>query len=489
MNRLGVLLWMPWVASARYARLLAVLFVGSALIVACAMAITGEAHAHRVIFILVLGFAVWSLWGSYLGANLMLVRSARDLCLPRMQRDADLSLLLFAVISLGLPTALCWVLGTTPLLAAAVFTAAAALGLAYLLLPLWIGLPLLMAAIFTIMTHGLNESLWACWGTAAVLAGVDVFRWWQLCTATEVPRDGMRAAAVFYCYRQDAMANGGWFGFAQRFLPERVTLPLHAALKGVGPRHIVGSIRFALGGYGMPKPFASRLRDIGRLLAFVWVFVLFSLLAPLLASPTPSDSQLLIVHWVSPLLTFGSLLTCCVAVNVFAGRARSLWRKPDAELPLLALLPGLGNGASGKRSVVTALLAPPVIFLACTCAVLCIATLALHASAWAYVSLVLCCAGALVLVVAVTLASLAGRPMHTVEYVLLYFALLVLSALLLVKAMPTDQYHGPHPGLIGVVPVWMLVLWGLYLTVLAVLAMHGGRALRERPHAFQANAR
>jgi hypothetical protein len=489
MNRLDALLVMPWVASPRYARLLTVLFIGGALIVACAMAITGEAHVHREIFIFVLGFAVWSLWGSCLGSNLMLVRSARDLCLPRMQHDADLSLLLFAVLSLALPAVLCWMLGVAPLLAAAVFAAAAALGFAYMLLPLWIGFPLLMALVFVVMTHGLNEPVLACWGAAAALTGVDLLRWWQLRTATEVPRDGMRAAALFYCYRRDAMANGGWYSFTQKLLQERVTVPLHARLKDIGPGHVVGSIRFALGGYGMPKPFASRLQDIGRLLVFVWMFVLCCLLAPLLASPTPAGgARGTLLHWGSPLLTFGAVMTCCIAVNVFAGHARALWRKSDAELPLLALLPGLGTGASGKRSAVTALLAPPGVFLACTCAVLCIATLALHATGWAYASLALCCTGALVLTAAVTLASLCGRPMHTAEYVLLYIVQLVLSMLLLVKAMPTDQYHGPHPGLIGVVPVWLLVLWSIYLLVLAVLAVHGAHELRKRPHAFLASA-
>lgn len=486
MNRVNTLLLMPWVASARYARLLAVLFVGAALFVAFALAAAGETHTHRAAFILVLGFGVWSLWGSYLGANLQLARNARDLCLPRMQRDADLSLLVFAVLSLGVPTAACWILGAAPVLASAVFVVAAALGLAYMLLPLWIGFPLVMAAALGIMTHGLGDHVSTWWGLAALLAGFDAFRWWQLRTAPAIPREGMGAAAVFFCYRQDAMANGGWFGFAQRFLQERVTLPPHADLKGVGPRHAVASVRFALGGFGMPKPFASRLQDIGRLLACVWVFVLFGLLAPLLASPAAAGDQ--VVHWLSPLLTFGGLLTCCVAVNVFAGRTRSLWCRTDAELPLLALLPRLGHAASGKRSTLTASLAPPAVFLVCTCAILCIATLALHATAWAYASLVLCCAGALVLIVAVTLASLGGRPMHTVEYVLLYAAQAVLSGLLLIRAMPTDQYHGPLPTPFGVVPAWLLALWGIYLVVLAILAVHGARGLRERPHAFLANA-
>jgi hypothetical protein len=486
MNRVHLLLTMPWVASAKYSRLLAVLFVGGALIFAAVLAVIGGAHAHRAAFILVV-CAVWALWSSYLAANIQLARNARDLCLPRIPHDADLSLLLFAALSVVVPTAVCWMLGAAPLLAAAVFTVAAALGLAYMLLPLWIGVPLVMAMVLGMMTHGLAGHVSEWWGLAAVLAGFDVFRWWQLRTATAVRREGMRAAAVFCAYRPDAMRNGGWRSVTNMFLQDGVA-PRYMDLKDLGPRRSVSSLRFALGGFGMPKPFASRLLDIARLLAFVGVFALIALWGPLLDSSTPTGrSQQIVLHWLSPVLTFVALLTSSVAVNVFAGRARLLWRKTDAELPLLALLPGLGGTAPGKRSTVMALLAPPAVFLACTCTLLCIAAVVLHTTPWAYLSLVLCCAGALVLIVAVVLASLCGGPMHIVEYVLLYAAQLVLSALVLIKAMPTDQYHGPHPELIGVVPAWLLVLWGLYLIVLAILAMHGARALRKRPHAFLAN--
>ena len=492
MNRLDALLVMPWVASAKYARLLAVLFVGIALIIAVAFVVTGDTHDHRIAFILALGFAVWALWSSFLAANLQLARNARDLCLPRIPRDADLSLLLFAALSVAVPTGICWMLGATPLLAAAVFTVAAALGLAYMLLPLWIGVPLVMAIVLDIMTHGLMTHdvaghVSTLWGLAAVLAGFDVFRWRQLRTAIVVRREGMGAAAVFYCYRPDAMRNGGWRSVTNMFLQDGAA-PRYMDLKDLGPRRIVTSLRFALGGFGMPKPLASRLLDIARLLAFVGVFALIALWGPLLDSPTPTgSSRQIVLHWLSPVLTFGAILTCAVAVNVFAGRTRLLWRKTDAGLPLLALLPGLGGAPSGKRFTVMALLAPAAVFLACTCAVLCITAVVLHTTPWAYGSLVLCCVGALVLIVAVVLASLGDKPMHIVEYVLLYIVQLVLSSLVLIHAMPTDQYHGPHPELIGVVPTWTLALWGLYLIVLVILAMHGARALRKRPHAFLAN--
>lgn len=485
MNRVYALLVMPWVASAKYARWLAMLFVGVASIGALALAATGESHAHRTVFIIVLACAVWSLWGSYLGANLQLARNARELCLPRMQRDADFSLLLFAVLSLSVPIALCWALGASPLLAAAVFIAAAASGLAYMLLPIWMGLPLVMAGVMVMLTNGLGANASTWWAAAAALTAFDVLRWWQLRSATTVARDGLGAAAVFWCYRQDAMANGGWSGFAQRLLQERATVPAHMERMDVGPRHASDSIRFALGGVGMPKPFASRLRDIGRLLAYVVAFALFALLVPLVTEPVAAGEW--VVHWLSPLLTFACLLACCTAVTMFAGRTRAMWRETDAELPLLALLPGLGDADSGKRATLTALFGPPIVFLACTCVVLCISTLALHTKPWAYVAIVLSCAGALMLIVAVTLASLGDRPMHTAEYVLLYIVQLVLSMLVLMKAMPTDQYSGPHPEQFGVIPVWLLVVWGIYLLVLTILAVHGARELRERPHAFLPN--
>jgi hypothetical protein len=72
--------------------------------------------------------------------------------------------------------------------------------------------------------------------------------------------------------------------------------------------------------------------------------------------------------------------------------------------------------------------------------------------------------------------------------VLLYCAFTALASLVLSISLPADQYHGAHPELIGVVPAWLLVLWGAYLLVLAVLAVHGARELRKRPHAFLANA-
>lgn len=82
MNRLHVLLMMPWLSPAKFARLLAMLFVCSALIVAVALAATGGTHVHRNAFILVLGLVLWSLWSSRLAANLQQSVHARSCTTP-----------------------------------------------------------------------------------------------------------------------------------------------------------------------------------------------------------------------------------------------------------------------------------------------------------------------------------------------------------------------------------------------------------------------
>lgn len=492
MNRVHVLLVMPWVASPLYTRLIAALAVGGALAVAVVIALAGWMHAyadwqHALIF--ALGFAVWMLWSSYVATSLQLARDARDLRLPRIARDADHCLLLFAAVSVGLPALACWLLGAPVALAAATCVLAAALGLAYMLLPFYVGFPLVMAVFIALTAHGLAATVASWWMLIPALVVFDALRWWQLRAAALVRRDGLAAATVFYCYRRDAMRNGGWRSLSQTFLQSPLKKAMALNLRGIGPAHPVNSLRLALGGFGMPKSFAARLQDVWRLLAFLLVFALFFIAMQLFGPGAHSgDAVAVRRYWISPLLVYGGVMASVVSVTAFASRTRSLWRKFDAELSLLALLPGLGKPDAAKRTTVLASLAPAAVFLAIIGCVLCAGALEVDATIWAYVSVMLCCGGAFTLIAASTLESLGGSPIHTTGYVLLYCAFTALASLVLSISLPADQYHGAHPELIGVVPAWLLVLWGAYLLVLAVLAVHGARELRKRPHAFLANA-
>lgn len=492
MNRLRRRLVMPWVASPKYTRLLALLAGGGAFAVAALMGAAGAAHPHpgwTHAFVLTLGFAIWALWSSYVATNLQLARDARDLCLPRIARDADLSVLLFAALTLAGPMLVCLALGVPEIPATAVFVTAAAIGLAYMLLPVYIGLPLVLAVFVLVSSYRLAVPVQAWCAMVAALLAFDVWRWRSLRRAREVQREGLNAAAVFACYRREAVRDGNWGHFSRSFLLSRPAAPEDIDLHGVGPVRATHALRIAFGGIGAPKLPLSRLREIGRFLAFVLLFgsVLW---VPLLLDPRlrTESADAIRIHWISPALVYCGMLACCVAVSAFAGRCRALWRKPDAELPLLALLPGLGSRASAKRRAVIALLAPALLMMAIAAVVLCAGAIGIHAHFPGYLSIALCCGGTMALILAIALASMAGTPVHTAGYVLLYLGLLVLSMLTFICALPNDQHHDPHPGSVGVTLVGLLILWCFYLAIVVVIAVRGWHALRKRPHVFLAHA-
>lgn len=467
--------------------------VGAAVATAIGIAIAGAAHAYphwSHAFILAVGLAIAWLWASYLCANLQLARDAHDLCLPRIEHDTDFCLLWFAVLSIALPILACRLTGVDPSLASAVFVAAAAIGLAYALLPFYVGLPLVMAIFLLAVTNRLALPTSLLWGFLAALAAFDLWRWWRLRHATSVQRDGWNAALVFYCYQQDSVRSGGWFSLERAFLRNCLGTPSHLDLRGIGPRAPVASLRLALGGLGMPKPLPAHLRDLAHVLGYALAIpLLFLALQGVIPHPRSEPvARVIRLHWIAPFLANCCVFSCCAVVFAFAGRCRALWRKADAELPLLSLLPGLGTAQQVKLHAALALLMPAGLVVAGIAAVLCLGAAGIGAGAWMYVSIWICCVGAFSLVVTSTLTVLGGKPMETATYVSLYVGLIALSILMVSLSLAPYAYHGPHPERIGVPPAWLWILWGAYFCVSGWLAREGRMALRERPHAFLSNA-
>lgn len=495
MNRLRLLLWMPWVASAKYSRLFAALAIGGLFAAATTIAATGLAHAslrwsHACA--LAIGVAIWMLWSSYVPASLQLARNAHDLRLPRIPRDADLSLLLFVAISVVMPIVLCGLSGAPWLATSELFVCAAASGLAYILLPFYLGLPLVLTLVLLALSHALalhalatTPAIWP-WLTG-LLSIIALWRWWHLRRADTVQMEGWNAAALFYCYRQDTMRNGGWQNFSQAFLQRQLGDPGKVDFHGVGPDRPITAMRFALGGPGIPKPFATRVRDAGLLLTYVLLLAsLILFLQGLDAHAYAQSAYTLRVHWISPLLIYLGVLMCSLGVSTSGGRVRTVWRKRDAELPLLALLPGLGSTLDSKRHVLGAVLLPAGVFLAGIAAILCMGALAVTAKPWTFLAMGLCCGGAFALAAAVTLDTLGGKSIGTAIYATLYLGLFVFVVLTLAVGLPND--YGPHADRFGILPLWLLLCWAGFFVLLGGMALRGWRGLQRRPHPFLANA-
>lgn len=498
MKRILLLLAMPWVATPTLGRILAIVILALQLLAAIVAAATAPVHGAWHLpptAILLLGYAIW-LWSAMLSANLQLARNARELRLPRIAGDANSSVLALWCIGVVLPSLVCAAMGAPWFATSVFFVFAAAVGLAYTLLPFYLGLPLTIAVFFLALLHGptATSAAWTpvVWmGLSACALGIVGWRWWRLQRAGTIATEGWNTAIVFYCYRQDVMLNGGWPNLSRMFLQRRIEKPGHVDFHRIGPDRPTASLRLALGGLGMPKSPAARLRDAMVLL----VYVLLIGLVLVVPATIPDAHEYLRsaatfrLHWIPPLMIYLGALMCCYGVSLFAGRVRALWRKQDAELAMLALLPGLGDAAACKRHALCAALAPPAIFLTIAMLVLWVGAVAVAAKPWAFLAVALCCGGAFMLASAVTLTSLGGKSIHLAGYAILYLGVLGFTLWTLIAGLPTDQYHGAQPETIGVLPVWLLLCWAGFLILLGGMAYAGWRGLRRQPHVFLANAR
>lgn len=487
MKRLWRLFGMPWVAAPAYARWIVGLSLGVVLLwVLPVAAAAGATDADAAVWAAT--FAIWALWAGYVCGNFQLQRDARKLCLPRIAREGDHSMLLFAGLSVALPIVIAWGLGAPQPFAAGMFVIAAISGLTYMMVPMHAGIPMVVGEFLLLSTYGSGMPAMAWLALLAPLLAIGAWRWRQFRSVKLTPDAGWNAAAVFRGYRMFAARRGVWFGsFTQSFLQRQLARPTRFDMHQVGPDRPVVSLRVALGGLGAPKPWTARLVDVGLVACYVLVFSLVSLIPQAFTSDRHALTAAAInVHWISPLLMLLGALGGLVAVTAFAGRTLTAWSKPDAELALLALLPGLTHTARSRRDALCALLLPVAAFVAVTAAALCLGAFDIHAKPWVYGAIALCCVGSFGLSSAVTLEALGGHGVHRTMYVIGCGVLLLLTMFMLIATLPTDQYKGPLPW--GVPPVWLLTLWAVFLLVIGGAAFEGWRDLRKRPHPFLASA-
>src|SRR6185312_13379806 len=136
-----------------------------------------------------------------------------------------------------------------------------------------------------------------------------------------------------------------------------------ADLRDCGPGHPVRSLRIALGGLLMPLTMTAHLRQFAFVIVPSLLFVVLMTLqgvhrhgvAALLTAW--HDGGLIMLIWFG---AFGSMMLAFFCI----GQVWQLWQKPNAELPLLALLPGLDGSAQVKRDLLHAILLQPMRVLA-----------------------------------------------------------------------------------------------------------------------------
>jgi len=159
------------------------------------------------------------------------------------------------------------------------------------------------------------------------------------------------------------------------------------------------------------------------------------------------------------------------------------WRRTKAELPLLALLPGLGDAGALRIDLLRAALARPLAVQALLLALVLAAAFAMHAGPQMLLFATLAQLGCAATIVALTLSVFGGLPLPGWGVgVMLGGMILLVIASTFVPMFATLARH-PYPLGKGV-GVGLLVGWSVAAAVLFWLGRHGWRGLQRRQHPF-----
>jgi len=492
---MNVLLWlrMPWFATHRSARWLAVLIVSIVLPAAIAINLLLH-HPDRwkgVLMVLVVGEAF--LWAFFLPATLLLALDARTLRIPSAQRHVVASLLLYGAISVIMPTLWLGTGGAPPLTVAAVLALCVGGGLTFATAPRYVAMllgfgPALFNALRpAVHLGGLDDQRTTGFvlAVALVLLATAVWRARRLLVNGDTQPRGWSSSMVLQ------MRVAGWSqlagaGDSQALRHAPDWLRATPDMAGAGPDHPHRAMRMALGGVYVPQTWRGvGLQLLGLGLGFAFMMVI-SLLGALGArnGHFARDVFVDMLHLglrsgLGMLSLVGGTMSGFMALAVLNRR----WKGASTELSLLALLPKLGDGLALRRSVVRACLSVP-LFLQGLTLVAVLACMALwpqqaRIGGFALLSLL----GTTAITTALVVNILGGHPLGTWRNALMLGLGQVLTFASV--GLPWLAWN-QHVGWAGALLSPLLLGWLLLIAAMAWLARRGWHGLRQLPHPFLA---
>lgn len=429
-------------------------------------------------------------WACVMSQSLLLAREAWRLRLPTLGREVNASLALYALLSIGLPGALLTWLGGNGAAIATEIALGAGLGMAYATLPPFLGvLAILAPNVQDHLARWLPMPVTSPTGFLAWAAPFAIALWlligwrWHLGVRHGYAMQGSQRPLLlilrsrnWYGRSDDANAETRLIGQRARWL--QPTIDLH----GCGPDRPTCSLRVALGGWGMPQTLVSRVRRVGVLL--VTTFLTLLLFGLSLGSDNRHTDVLSLIGGADMLMLYIGMVGPLLAI-IHTQLLQRRWSRCNAELPLLALLPGLGDATQARRALLRASLLPMLGLQT----VLLLATLALadhlHLDARGDALLLLSQLAGMGMLVAFDLAVLGHVGIsHWWTTVALVYGYLLINASSAV-ALPLFSDHALMLKT-GVV-VALALLWATFLAPLAMLGLRGWRGLQRQPHPFLAN--
>jgi hypothetical protein len=486
----------PWRATPRWARWYVGVFLAAAAIGAVLVGI----FMHHVRWPLAAGglLAIGAFFmGMFLLApSLLLAIDARQLRVPGLQRTSVFGVLWSALATIAVPTALLALAGGDPMAIACMLALALSSGLLLGLVPgvLWAAVGVVPMAWRTLRLQwelpGPGEPGFAPACVAAILAmlAVCALCWRRQLRAPEPYQPNWLRPMVSQFRRPGR--GSGWAGLSgglpdsmQQLRQQPDWLQPRVALGPSGPQRRRYSLRVALGGIFVPMTLAGYARQLTFCL-LPGTLVLAMLLVQS-AERHGGFSWSLLMQWTGLFAWVGGFVGLLVAL-IGVLHLGQRWQQDNAELPLLALLPGLGTPAQLRRELLGASLLPGLVVQLVLLAVLMAMVFSSRLGWAAGLATLLVQLTGMGVLVAFTLMIVGGRPLPAWATGVLCTSCFLLMSLalgwLLLDPHALQRARGVPAMLLG-------VSWIVVLLVLARRGWHGWHGLLQRPHPFLSNRR
>ncbi|HEX7324786.1 MAG TPA: hypothetical protein VF292_05485 [Rhodanobacteraceae bacterium] len=457
-------------------------------LLACIGSVVGVVTHAAASALLLYAAGLVVLWWGWFSSLLLLARDGRRLGVPCSARNNAAAVCFYALAGVALPALVAAVLGLNVQWAALVPALATAGVLAWLLLPYWIAawigfVPALYVALQNRMQlPAPTTATFAAWGwlLLAVLVAISIVRARALLRSGQ-DGDGTWSGTFLTQTHRKGWRLGWWSEQRNPMLRGLRGRSLEVDFRGIGVDVPARSIRVALGAWYVPQTVRGRLRAFARLALSVAIFVAVILLLNGGHNVTPHQIETFV--FVNGCLFLGIFGTGMLALGS-VGMVHRRWQS-HADLALLALLPGIGNGASVTRSTAAAALRGPALVLGVLWLFALAGTVAAMPSAQVWLLLTLFEIAVGTTVAMRMLQTIAGTPLRVVARIVLgiaWCALLVGSinvvvALGIGPASITAAGWGAACALAWVA----LIAWTLWRTLRA------WRVLQRRPHPFLGN--
>ncbi|OOG48733.1 hypothetical protein [Rhodanobacter sp. C01] len=482
------LLRIPWFSTHRSMRWMMVFVLACCCMGAIAIGIFAPGPAQWKGIAGLIGLGLFFLWAFFLSTTLLLAIDTRQLRVPGIQQQIIRSLLLCSVLSIGVPAALLGLLGEPVVPVVILLSLASILGIAFALMPrylaalLGIAPSLINALWYRFHLPGPDDPRFTTAGSLAVVVLVLLisWRWQQLVRAGTNQPQGWSSPMVLQ------LRNGSWghwsgIGENRQIRLRPVWLQADASLAGIGPATPCKTLRVALGGWYMPQTLRSYARQLGMMLGLFALPILGFVAIARFGRHSQEISSTLTGALVGGLGTLAVMAGPMIGIFSLAWLSKR-WQRANAELPLLALMPGLGDSARTKRELLRAGLGLPLLMHGLLALLVVMAMLYWRQYAQP-LSFLLLAQLVTATVTATTLLNLFGGlalPLWATGLTLAAaFVLTVLSAMLPAMAW------GHHPvGWAGAMLPPLVLGWLLLAGAMGWLGRRGWRGLMLRPHPF-----